>query len=126
MLAVCRTRFPELVADAGRGGRFALRAIPNDEPGMSPLAIWSNEAQERYVLAIDRARLDHFEQLCTRERCPFAEVGEATEARELTVHDSHFDDNPVDVPLDVLLSKPPKLAIDAQPRADVSRGLRHC
>ena len=106
--------FPELVADAGRGGRFELRAIPNDEPGLSPMAIWSCEAQERYVLAIAHERLEQFEGLCRRERCPYAVVGEATEARELCVLDAHFDERPVDMPLDVLLGKPPKLHIEAQ------------
>ena len=103
---------PELVGDADRGGRFELRDIPNDEPGMSPMAIWSNESQERYVLAIDAARRAEFEAICARERCPFALVGEATEARDIVVTDAHFGDAPVELPMDVLFGSPPKLAID--------------
>lgn len=100
---------PELINDAGRGGRFELRNVPNDEPGMSPLEIWCNESQERYVLSVDAADLDTFREICERERCPFAVVGEATEERHLTVHDEHFGNNPVDMPLDVLLGKPPRM-----------------
>jgi len=100
---------PELVNDAGRGGRFQLRAVPNDEPGMSPLEIWCNESQERYVLAVPAARLAVFQQLCERERCPFAVVGEATEKKQLLLEDAHFQTTPIDLPLDVLLGKPPKM-----------------
>lgn len=100
---------PELVNDGGRGGHFQLRAIHNDEPGMSPLAIWSNESQERYVLAIAPAHIEQFQAICTRERCPFAIVGEATEAPQLLVEDSHFGNRPVDMPLEVLLGKPPRM-----------------
>ena len=101
--------FPELVKDGGRGGRFELRDVPNDEPGMSPLAIWCNESQERYVLAIKPADLATFEALCQRERCPYAVVGEATEEQHLEVSDSHFDNKPVDLPMSVLFGKPPKM-----------------
>ena len=73
--------FPELVNDGGRGGRFELRNIPNDEPGMAPLEIWCNESQERYVLSVDAADFERFKAICERERCPFAVVGEATESR---------------------------------------------
>ncbi len=100
---------PELVNDGGVGGRFDLRAIPNDEPGMSPLEIWCNEAQERYVLAIPAGRLDAFAALCRRERCPFAVVGEATEDRRLVLDDARFANRPIDLPLDVLLGKPPRM-----------------
>ncbi|SDS80778.1 phosphoribosylformylglycinamidine synthase [Pseudomonas oryzae] len=100
---------PELINDAGRGGRFELRNVPNDEPGMSPLEIWCNESQERYVLSVDAADLETFKAICERERCPFAVVGEATEERHLTVHDEHFGNNPVDLPLEVLLGKPPRM-----------------
>ncbi|MEO6876774.1 MAG: phosphoribosylformylglycinamidine synthase, partial [Opitutaceae bacterium] len=100
---------PELVNDAGRGGRFQLRAVPNDEPGMSPLEIWCNESQERYVLAVPAARLAVFQKLCERERCPFAVVGEATEKKQLVLEDSHFKSTPIDLPLEVLLGKPPKM-----------------
>lgn len=107
---------PELVNDAGRGGCFELRDIPNDEPGMSPMAIWSNEAQERYVLAIDRQQLPVFESLCQRERCLYALVGQATAERDLVVNDSVFGNRPIDMPLDVLLGKPPRLTLTATRR----------
>jgi phosphoribosylformylglycinamidine synthase len=108
--------FPELVNDGDRGGKFELRNVPNDEPGMSPAEIWCNESQERYVLAVAPEDLARFEALCQRERCPFAVVGEATEERHLTLHDEHFENNPVDMPLQVLLGKPPKMqrAFDTQ------------
>ncbi|HCP05460.1 MAG TPA: phosphoribosylformylglycinamidine synthase, partial [Pseudomonas sp.] len=101
--------FPELVNDGGRGGRFELRNVPNDEPGMSPLEIWSNESQERYVMAVPNADFERFEAICQRERCPFAVVGEATEEQLLLLNDSHFDNQPVDMPLSVLLGKPPRM-----------------
>ncbi|HLD64908.1 MAG TPA: phosphoribosylformylglycinamidine synthase, partial [Pseudomonas sp.] len=101
--------FPELVNDAGRGGRFELRAVPNDEPGMAPHEIWSNESQERYVLAVDAADFERFQAICERERCPFAVVGEATAEPQLTVTDSHFGNNAVDMPLEVLLGKAPRM-----------------
>lgn len=100
---------PELVKDGGRGGRFQLREIPNDEPGMSPLAIWCNESQERYVLAVAPQQLAVFEQICERERCPYAVIGEATEELHLSLSDSHFDNSPVDLPMSVLFGKPPKM-----------------
>ena len=100
---------PELVNDGGRGGKFQLRAVPNDEPGMSPLEIWCNESQERYVLAVPAAHLPLFEALCDRERCPFAVVGEATAAKQLVLEDAHFNNTPIDLPLDVLLGKPPRM-----------------
>ena len=100
---------PELVNDGGRGGRFNLRAIPNDEPGMSPLEIWCNESQERYVLAVPAAQLDTFAEICRRERCPFAVVGEATEEKRLVLDDPHFGNQPIDLPLEVLLGKPPRM-----------------
>ncbi|MFB0975182.1 MAG: phosphoribosylformylglycinamidine synthase, partial [Tolumonas sp.] len=103
---------PELVNDGGRGGNFSLRAIPNDEPGMTPLEIWCNESQERYVLAVAADQLPLFEELCRRERAQYAVIGEATEAQHLTLHDSHFDNNPIDMPLDVLLGKAPKMHRD--------------
>jgi len=102
--------FPELVADGGRGGQFELRDIPNDEPGMPPLAVWCNESQERYVLAVTPDNLDRFIALCERERCPYAVIGTATDDRQLTVSDKHFENNAVDMPLDVLLGKPPKMS----------------
>ncbi len=100
---------PELVNDGGRGGKFNLRKIPNDEPGMTPLEIWCNESQERYVLAIPADRIDTFADLCRRERAPFAIVGEATEEKRLVLEDPHFNNKPIDLPLDVLLGKPPRM-----------------
>ncbi|APZ44629.1 phosphoribosylformylglycinamidine synthase [Acidihalobacter ferrooxydans] len=105
---------PELVNDAGRGGRFELRAVPNDEPGMSPLAIWCNEAQERYVVAVDSDRLDTFVAFCERERCPYAVIGEATAEQRLIVGDALLEETPVDLPMEVLLGKPPKMLRDVR------------
>ena len=107
---------PELVHGGGKGGRFELRAAPSEESGMSPREIWCNEAQERYVLAIPPSRLDEFRAICERERCPFAVLGEATEASHLLVTDSHFRNAPVDVGLDVILGKPPKMTRDVAHR----------
>ncbi|OOE09284.1 phosphoribosylformylglycinamidine synthase [Stutzerimonas degradans] len=109
--------FPELVNDGGRGGRFELRNIPNDEPGMAPHEIWCNESQERYVLSVDAVDLERFAAICERERCPFAVVGEATEEAHLTVADSHFGNKPVDMPLNVLLGKAPRMHRSAQREA---------
>jgi len=101
--------FPELVKDGGRGGRFDLRKIPNDEPGMAPHEIWCNESQERYVIAVLPKDLARFEALCERERCPYAVIGEALEEHELTLEDPQFDNKPVDLPMSVLFGKPPKM-----------------
>jgi phosphoribosylformylglycinamidine synthase len=106
--------FPELVHDGGRGGNFELRNVPNDEPGMAPHEIWCNESQERYVMAVPPENLAVFEAICKRERAPYAVVGVATEEDHLTLTDSHFDDKPIDMPLDVLLGKPPKMSRDAK------------
>ncbi|MEM7565283.1 MAG: phosphoribosylformylglycinamidine synthase, partial [Pseudomonadota bacterium] len=100
---------PELVNDAGRGAKLDLRMIPNDEPGMSPMEIWCNESQERYVLAVSGERLDEFVKICERERCIFAVLGKATAQSHLSVEDPLFENTPVDLPLDVLLGKPPKM-----------------
>jgi phosphoribosylformylglycinamidine synthase len=108
---------PELAHGAGRGARFDLRAVPIEEPGMSPLEIWSNEAQERYVLAIAPDRLDEFRAICARERCPFAVVGEATAEGRLTLRDARFDNRPVDMDLAVLLGKPPRMTRNVSSRA---------
>jgi phosphoribosylformylglycinamidine synthase len=105
---------PELVNDSGRGGRFELRNIPNDDPGMSPMQVWCNESQERYVLAIDRDRLEEFESLCRRERCPYAVLGEATAQQQLVLGDNHFDNTPIDLPMALLLGKPPKMLRDVK------------
>ena len=111
---------PELINDAGRGGSFELRKILIDEPGMSPMAVWSNESQERYVMAVEHSKLAQFEALCKRERCLYAVVGTATEDQTLLVNDEHFDNHPVNMPLNVLLGKPPKLSINATHRAFAS------
>ncbi|WP_028602269.1 phosphoribosylformylglycinamidine synthase [Ottowia thiooxydans] len=116
--------FPELTNDAGRGASFDLRSVPLEESGLAPKEIWSNESQERYVLAIAPESLPLFEQLCARERCPFAVVGVATEERQLVVGDVDLaslphaapagEGQPVDMPMDVLLGKPPKMHRDVK------------
>ena len=100
--------FPELVNDAGRGAVFKLREVPLEEHGLNPLQIWCNESQERYVLSILEKDLDTFRAICEREHCPFAVVGTATDDGHLKVRDDLFSNNPVDLPLNVLLGKPPK------------------
>ncbi|WP_318475027.1 phosphoribosylformylglycinamidine synthase [Photobacterium leiognathi] len=105
---------PELVDDGERGGKFQLRDVPNDEPGMSPLEIWCNESQERYVLAVATENMAAFDAICKRERAPYAVVGEATEERYLTLEDSHFDNTPIDMPMDILLGKAPKMHRDVK------------
>ena len=108
--------FPELTNDAGRGARFDLRAVPLEESGMAPKEIWSNESQERYVLAIAPESLPLFKAFCERERCPFAVIGTATEQRQLVLEDTAVaagdQKYPVDMPMDVLLGKPPKMHRD--------------
>ncbi|MDQ7016134.1 MAG: phosphoribosylformylglycinamidine synthase [Gammaproteobacteria bacterium] len=111
---------PELVNDAGRGGVFELRKVPNDEPGMSPMAIWCNESQERYVMAINDQRLASFIALCERERCPYAVLGRATQEQKLVVKDRHFGNKAVDIPMEVLLGKAPKMT-----RNVVHRAVKH-
>ncbi len=103
--------FPELTNDAGRGARFDLRAVPLEESGMAPKEIWCNESQERYVLAIAPDSLELFKSLCERERCPFAVVGVATEDRQLVLADGERE-SPVQMPMNVLLGKPPKMQRD--------------
>ena len=105
---------PELAHGAGRGARIDLRAAPNEEPGMSPREIWSNEAQERYVLAIAPDQLDTFSAICERERCPFAVVGEATGDQRLEVRDPLFGNLPVDMELPALLGRPPRMTRDVR------------
>ncbi|SPP31628.1 Phosphoribosylformylglycinamidine synthase [Arsenophonus endosymbiont of Aleurodicus floccissimus] len=103
---------PELVNDANRGGIFELRQILNDEPGMDPREIWCNESQERYVLAVLPEQLPLFESICRRERAPYAVVGETTENRDLVLNDSYFTNQPIRMPLDILLGKTPKMLRD--------------
>ena len=100
---------PELVHEHGRGAALNLRAIPNLEPGMRPVEVWCNEAQERYVLAVSPSRLAGFEAICARERCPCAVLGTATDMQQLTVADPHFGNDPVDMPMQVLLGKAPRM-----------------
>jgi phosphoribosylformylglycinamidine synthase len=102
--------FPELVNDAGRGARFDLRKVPLEESGLAPKEIWCNESQERYVLAIVPGSLERFAAMCARERCPFAVVGVVTEARDLKLVDG--ESHAIDMPMDVLLGKPPKMQRD--------------
>ncbi len=104
--------FPELVHDAGRGAVFQLRDIPCDEPGMSPMEIWCNEAQERYVMAVANEDLHTFATICERERAPWALVGVATKDEQLILGDKVHRDMPIDMPLEVLLGKPPKMHRD--------------
>ncbi|MFQ6023571.1 MAG: phosphoribosylformylglycinamidine synthase, partial [Acidiferrobacterales bacterium] len=126
--------FPELVNGAGRGGRMDLRAVPNDQPGMSPMEIWCNEAQERYVLAVATTGLARFHGLCERERCPYAVIGEVTQDQRLVLEDSYFavagtaaasaneprvtthdaQTKPIDLELSVLFGKPPKMLRDVK------------
>lgn len=115
--------FPELVNDGERGGLFNLRNVPSDEPGMSPLEIWCNESQERYVMSVAPENLALFTAICERERAPFAVVGEATAEKHLTLSDSHFDNNPIDLPLEVLLGKAPKMSRDVVSAKAVSPAL---
>ncbi len=103
---------PELVHDCGRGGTFELRTVPNDDPGMSPMQIWCNESQERYVLAVDADRLEEFKAICERERCPYAVVGEATQEERLLLGDAHFGNNPIDLPLPLLFGNTPRMLRD--------------
>ena len=110
---------PELVE--ATGGAFHLRAIHNEDRSMSPMEIWCNESQERYVLAINADRLADFESLCKRERCPFALVGEATNDGQLTLHDSHFENTPIHLPMEVLLGKTPKLLREVKRQPEASQ-----
>ncbi|MGE5169002.1 MAG: phosphoribosylformylglycinamidine synthase, partial [Rudaea sp.] len=103
---------PELCQGGGVGGTIDLRAIPSEESGMTPREIWCNEAQERYVLAIAPDDLARFAAICERERCPFAVVGHANDAGQLVVDDPYFHNAPVDVPLEVILGKPPRMSRD--------------
>lgn len=100
---------PELVNDGERGGRFELRKILTDEKGMTPLEIWCNESQERYVLAVSPEKIELFSKLCERERAPFAIIGEATKERHISLNDSEFENKPIDLPTEILLGKAPKM-----------------
>ena len=100
---------PELIYGAGQGGQFELRNIPNDEPGMSPREIWCNEAQERYMLAIDKRMLETFTRICERERCPCAVLGRSTSRQRLKLADQYFQDTPVDLPMSILFGETPEM-----------------
>ncbi len=105
---------PELAHGSGRGARLDLRAIPNEEPGMTPREVWCNESQERYVLAIAPGELARFTAICERERCPFSVLGTATAEGQLRVEDAHFDNAPVDMSMEALLGKPPRMTRDVK------------
>ncbi len=105
--------FPELVNDAGRGARFDLRAVPLEESGLAPKEIWCNESQERYVMAIAAESLETFKAICERERCPFAVVGVTTDEKQLVLADEG-NESPVQMPMNVLLGKPPKMTRDVE------------
>ena len=105
---------PEIINDCAAGGRFELRTVLNDEPGMSPMELWCNESQERYVIAIEASGLDVFKRICERERCPYAVIGEATTEQQLVLGDGHFDNCPIDLPMSLLFGKPPKMLRDVQ------------
>jgi len=108
---------PELVHGSRRGARLELRRVPSGDPGMSPLELWCNEAQERYALAIAPDRLEALEALCRRERCPLAVLGVATDDGRLVVTDAAFGNTPIDLPLDVVLGRPPRMVRDAKREA---------
>ncbi|MDG2335382.1 MAG: phosphoribosylformylglycinamidine synthase [Myxococcota bacterium] len=105
---------PELVHDSDRGAHFHLREVPSAESGMTPMELWCNESQERYVLAVAEENLEAFAQLCERERCPFAVVGKATEETQLILEDSFFGNSPIDLPLSILFGKPPRMLRDVK------------
>jgi len=107
---------PEAIAHSERGGRIDLRAVPSDEPGMSPLEIWCNEAQERYVLVVEAGALEAFAALCRRERCPHAVIGQITDDGILELRDEVLGDRPVHLPIDLLLGKPPRMLRDVRRR----------
>ena len=100
---------PEIIHDSMRGGRFELRSIRSDDPGMSPMQVWCNESQERYVIAVFPERLERFEEFCRRERCPYAVVGQATEAGRLVLDDQHFSKTCIDIPMSLLFGNTPEM-----------------
>jgi phosphoribosylformylglycinamidine synthase len=114
---------PELVHDQELGAQIELREVPSAEPGLSPLELWCNEAQERFVLALDPARYELFTRIAARERCPIARVGTATSEARLVLSDRHFGDRPIDLPLDVLFGNTPVLEREARRRAPRRREL---
>jgi phosphoribosylformylglycinamidine synthase len=115
---------PELLNDSRRGGELELRLVPNADPAMSPMEIWCNEAQERYVLAVGQDRLEEFRRICERERCPVAILGRVTGERQLRVNDQLLGEAPVDLPLPMVLGKPPRLERRAERQQADAAGLR--
>ena len=103
------------------GAVMDIRAIDNEEPGMSPKEIWSNEAQERYVLAIEQKHLKIFTEICKKERCPFAVIGKTTKRKNLTIKDSLLKKDVVNMSLDVLLGNPPKLSKNIETPSRVTK-----
>ncbi len=114
---------PEAVAHGRRGARVDLRAIPSAEPGLSPLELWCNEAQERYVVVVGAGQLPRLAALAERERCPIAVIGTLDDSGRLTVHDSLFDSMPIDMPLETLLGKPPRMVRRCVSLPTVARAL---
>lgn len=114
---------PEAVDHSGHGAIIELRDVPNAEPGMSPMAIWCNEAQERYVLIIAAERIAEFADICTRERCPFALIGVLTDDGQLVVTDREFDNTVIDMPMEMLLGKTPKMTRDVDRVATLNQQL---
>ena len=112
---------PEAIAHSHRGGRIDLRKIPSAESELSPMEIWCNEAQERYVLALVPGSVERFAALCERERCPFAVVGEITGDGRLRVIDKPAANTPVDMPIEVLLGRLPRMTRDGSKRAEKAR-----
>jgi phosphoribosylformylglycinamidine synthase len=112
---------PEAVAHSNRGARVDLRAVPSAEPGMSPMEIWCNEAQERYVLCVEASALDEFAAIAQRERCPFAVIGEIDNSGVLVVNDPLFNDDAVNMPIEVLLGKAPRMTRDVRSVAPLRR-----
>ncbi len=115
---------PEIIHDCNRGGRFELRKVHNADKGMSPMQIWCNEAQERYVVAIKPESLALFQSFCEREHCLYAVIGEATDAEHLTLSDSWWGGNAVDIPMSVLFGKPPKMHRDVKRLAKILPALQ--
>ncbi|KAI9298284.1 phosphoribosylformylglycinamidine synthase [Neoconidiobolus thromboides FSU 785] len=101
---------PEIVHDSELGAKIQIRDVLCDDPTLSPMEIWCNESQERYVLALDESRIEEFKAMCVRERCPFAVVGEATKELVLRVEDSLLGSVCIDLPMDMLFGKPPKMS----------------
>ena len=115
---------PEIIHDACRGGRFELREVLSDEPGMSPMQIWCNESQERYVLALKPEALPQFQAFCERERCPYAVIGQATAEEQLVLADRLLGDDAVNIPMSLLFGKPPRMQREARRESPVLSALK--